>query len=129
MIRTVSSGIALCSHSKDMRHPLLMRPERKMQCDGCIIEASYLHLIVVLTRELAVGDIQQRVSRIESDRNHLATKEDLAQLETRLVKTLSDQTKWMASELAKQTKWMVGLMIATIIAVAAVSTAIQSLIN
>ena len=63
-------------------------------------------------------DIQQRVSRIESDRNHLATKEDLAQLETRLVKALSDQTKWM-----------VGLMIATIIGVAAVSTAIQSLIN
>ncbi len=63
-------------------------------------------------------EIQQRVSRIESDRNHLATKEDLAQLETRLVKALSDQTKWM-----------VGLMIATIIAVAAVSTAIQSLIN
>ena len=63
-------------------------------------------------------DIQQRVSRIESDRNHLATKEDLARLETRLVKALSDQTKWM-----------VGLMIATIIGVAAVSTAIQSLIN
>ena len=63
-------------------------------------------------------EIQQRVSRIESDRNHLATKKDLAQLETRLVKALSDQTKWM-----------VGLMIAAIIAVAAVSTAIQSLIN
>ena len=118
MIRTVSSDVALCSHSKDMRHPLLMRPERKMQCKCCIITVSYLSLIVTLTRELVVEDIQQRVSRIESDRNHLATKEDLAQLETRLVKALSDQTKWM-----------VGLMIATIIAVAAVSTAIQSLIN
>ena len=74
-------------------------------------------------------EIQQRVSRIESDRNHLATKEDLAQLETRLVTALSDQTKWIASELSKQTKWMVGLMIATIIAVAAVSTAIQSLVG
>ena len=89
-----------------------------MQCKCCIITEFYLHLKVVLTRELVVEEIQQRVSRIESDRNHLATKEDLAQLETRLVKALSDQTKWM-----------VGLMIATIIAVAAVSTAIQSLIN
>ncbi len=89
-----------------------------MQCKCYIITASYLHLIVVLTKELVAEEIQQRVSRIESDRNHLATKEDLAQLETRLVKALSDQTKWM-----------VGLMIAAIIAVAAVSTAIQSLIN
>ena len=74
-------------------------------------------------------DIQQRVSRIESDRDHLATKEDLAQLETRLVTALSDQTNWMSSELSKQTKWMVGLMLATIIAVAAVSTAIPSFIE
>lgn len=42
------------------------------------------------------GDgLGERVARIEATLPHLATKEDVAKLETRIVEKLDAQTKWL----------------------------------
>ena len=58
---------------------------------------------------MTTATIEERVSRLEGAYEHLATKDDLSQLETRLIKEISNLTKWM-----------IGSQIAVILAIVAI---------
>ena len=55
--------------------------------------------------------LEERVSRLEGGHEHLATKADLAELETRLI------------------KWMIGMMLASAAVAASVALFVQRLIG
>ena len=58
---------------------------------------------------MASISVEERLIRLETKQETLATKEDLAKLEARLI------------------KWMVGVMVASIVAASAVATLVERL--
>ena len=64
---------------------------------------------------MTTATIEERVSRLEGAYDHLATKNDLSQLETRL-----------AREISNLTKWMIGSQIAVILAIVAILKLMES---
>ncbi len=69
-----------------------------------------------------MATLEQRVSRIEGAYEHLATRADLTQLETRLANDISQlETRLI--------KWMVGLQLGGLVALAAVVTAVATAIK
>ena len=69
-----------------------------------------------------MATLEQRVSRIEGAYEHLATKADLTQLENRLTSDINQlETRLI--------KWMVGLQLGSIVALAAIVTAVATAIK
>ena len=69
-----------------------------------------------------MATLEQRVSRIEGAYEHLATKADLTQLENRLTSDINQlETRLI--------KWMVGLQLGSVVALAAVVTAVATAIK
>ena len=69
-----------------------------------------------------MATLEQRVSRIEGAYEHLATKADLTQLENRLTNDINQlETRLI--------KWMVGLQLGSIVALAAIVTAVATAIK
>ena len=64
---------------------------------------------------------EERLARLEAHQEHAATKEDLANLETRMVDRMG------ASE-TRLVKWIVGVVLAGVIAVGAIVTAVEKLL-
>lgn len=63
-------------------------------------------------------------SELREELSHYATKEDLANLETRLTREIADFKTEVKSDINTLIKWMVGVQIGGIAAIAAIATAI-----
>ena len=68
---------------------------------------------------------EERISRLEGAYDHLATKEDVAKVQTEIVGVRVD----MAALENRLIRWMVGTVISGMIAIAAVTALIIRLLN
>lgn len=87
---------------------------------------------------------EERLSRLESAYEHLATKADLQALETRMTQQIADSearmtrqiadsetrmTKQIAESETRMVKWMVGALTGGIVAGAAIVTAVVNIVG
>ncbi|MDE2938439.1 MAG: hypothetical protein OXR67_05920 [Chloroflexota bacterium] len=68
---------------------------------------------------------EERVSRLEGAYEHLATKEDVAKVETEVVRVRAD----VATLEGRLIRWMVGAVISGMIAISALTALIVRLLN
>ena len=80
-----------------------------------------------------MATLEQRVSRIEGAYEHLATKADLSQLENRLISDINQLENRLVNDFnqleTRLIKWMVGLQLGSIVALAAIVTAVATAIK
>ena len=80
-----------------------------------------------------MATLEQRVSRIEGAYEHLATRADLSQVENRLTNDISQLENRLTSDISqletRLIKWMVGLQLGSIVALAAIVTAVATAIK
>ena len=71
------------------------------------------------------SSLEERVSRLEGAYEHLATKEDVAKVQTEVVSVRAD----MAMLESRLIRWMVGAVISGMIAISAITALIVRVLN
>ena len=77
------------------------------------------------TKRMAATTVEERTAAIEAIIPTLATKEDVAQLESRLDARLAQLEVSMAQLESRIIRWMVGIQIATIVTIVTLVAAIN----
>ena len=76
---------------------------------------------------------EERLSRLEGAYEHLATKADLQELETRMTRQMGELearlVKQMGDSETRVVKWMVGLMIGSVAAATAIASTVAILVG